>query len=93
MRISGKANPNAAERIYANGFSYTPDGKIQRLKLGNGRWESAKFNERLQVTELALGTSDGNGSLWKLAYEYGDLQSNGTADIRKTTAIKIGSVY
>lgn len=43
-RIYGKANANAVERTYANGFSYTADGKIQRLRLGNGRWESAKFN-------------------------------------------------
>ena len=42
--IYGKANANAVERTYANGFSYTADGKIQRLRLGNGRWESAKFN-------------------------------------------------
>jgi RHS repeat-associated protein len=77
-RISGKANANATERTYANGFSYTPDGRIQRLRLGNGRWESAKFNNRLQVTELALGTSDGDGSLWKLNYEYGELNTNGT---------------
>jgi RHS repeat-associated protein len=85
MRIYGQANANSPERTYANGFSYTADGKIQRLRLGNGRWESAKFNERLQVTELALGTSDGNGSLWKLGYEYGELASNGTVDTAKNT--------
>jgi RHS repeat-associated protein len=85
MRIYGKANANAVERTYASGFSYTADGKIQRLRLGNGRWESAKFNERLQVTELALGTSDGDGSLWKLKYDYGELASNGTVDTTKNT--------
>ncbi len=84
-RIYGKAStPNAVERTYANGFSYTPDGKIQRLRLGNGRWESAKFNERLQVTELALGTSDGDGSLWKLGYEYGEIE-NGSVNQAKNT--------
>jgi RHS repeat-associated protein len=77
-RIYGKANSSAIERTYANGFSYTPDGRIQRLRLGNGRWESAKFNTRLQVTELALGTSDGDGGLWKLNYEYGELNTDGT---------------
>jgi RHS repeat-associated protein len=85
MRIYGQANANSPERTYANGFSYTADGKIQRLRLGNGRWESAKFNERLQVTELALGASDGNGSLWKLGYDYGELASNGTVDVSKNT--------
>lgn len=75
MRISSMANANAMPRTYANNFLYTAESGIQRLKLGNGRWESAKFSERLQVTELALGTSDGSGSLWKLNYEYGELQS------------------
>ncbi len=83
-RIYGKANPNAIERTYANGFSYTPDGRIQRLRLGNGRWESAKFNERLQVTEMALGASDGDGSLWKLKYEYGEFE-NGDVNTAKNT--------
>lgn len=84
-RIFGRASQNAAERTYANGFSYTPDGRIQRLRLGNNRWESAKFNDRLQVMELALGNSDGDGSLWKLNYEHGELQANGSVDASKNT--------
>ncbi len=85
-RIFGKANATATEKIYANGFSYTADGKIQRLRLGNGRWESAKFNSRLQVTELALGSSNGDGGLWKLAYEYGELNTDGvTVNTAKNT--------
>ncbi|MDQ3801506.1 MAG: hypothetical protein M3384_18955, partial [Acidobacteriota bacterium] len=85
QRIYGRTNQNAAERTYASGFAYTPDGRIQRLKLGNNRWESAQFNNRLQVTELALGASNGDGSLWKLNYEYGELQTNGTVDTAKNT--------
>jgi RHS repeat-associated protein len=84
-RISGKANSNATERTYASGFSYTPDGRVQRLRLGNGRWESAKFNNRRQVTELALGTSDGDGTLWKQNYEYGETETNGTVNLSKNT--------
>lgn len=77
-RIYGKATTNGTERTYANGFAYTPDGRIERLKLGNGLWESAKFDPaRLQVTELALGHSAGNGNLWKLEYRYGELAANG----------------
>lgn len=78
MRIYGKANAGAQQRTYANSFSYTADGKIASLKLGNGLWESAKFNTRLQLTELALGHSVGEGSLWKLNYAYGELAANGT---------------
>ena len=47
-RIYGKANSTATERTYASSFSYTPDGKIAKLRLGNGLWEAARFNTRLQ---------------------------------------------
>ena len=46
--IYGKANPTATEHTYASSFSYTPDGKIAKLRLGNGLWEAARFNTRLQ---------------------------------------------
>jgi RHS repeat-associated protein len=87
-RIYGKTTANAAEQTYANSFTFTPDGKIEKLKLGNGLWESAKFNNRLQVTELALGHSVGDGNLWKLNYEYGELVVNGSTisvDTNKNT--------
>ncbi|HRJ90469.1 MAG TPA: RHS repeat-associated core domain-containing protein [Pyrinomonadaceae bacterium] len=84
-RIYGKATPTATERTYANSFSYMPDGRIEKLKLGNGLWEAAKFNTRLQVTEFALGHGPESGNLWKLQKEYGELQSNGTVDASKNT--------
>ncbi|MBK8812290.1 MAG: hypothetical protein IPN69_16390 [Acidobacteria bacterium] len=85
-RIWGKKDANAPERTYANSFSYTPDGKIERLKLGNNRWEWAKFNERNQVTELNLGAGVTDASLWKLTYHYGELNADGrTVDAAKNT--------
>ncbi|HKP69308.1 MAG TPA: hypothetical protein VJV05_08490, partial [Pyrinomonadaceae bacterium] len=84
-RIYGTANAGAIEKTYANSFMYTPDGRIERLKLGNGLWENAKFNSRLQVTELALGNGPGSGDRWKLGYEYGELQADGTVDQSKNT--------
>ncbi len=85
-RIYGKVSPNAVERTYANSFSYTPDGRIEKLRLGNNRWEWAKFNERLQVTELNLGAGVQDASLWKLKYEYGELSADGTnVDAAKNT--------
>jgi RHS repeat-associated protein len=77
-RIYGQANSTATEKTFATGFSYMPDGKIGKLQLGNGLWESAKVNSRLQVTELAVGHSVGDGSLGKFEYAYGELQSDGT---------------
>ncbi len=85
-RIWGIKDANAPERTYANSFSYTADGKIEKLKLGNNRWEWAKFNERLQVTELNLGAGVTDASLWKLTYHYGELNSDGrTVDAAKNT--------
>ncbi len=69
--------------MYATGFSYFADGKIEKLKLGNGLWESAKLNNRLQATEIAMGHSVGDGSLMKLNYEYGELNADGSVDTTK----------
>ncbi len=84
-RIYGKATANSVERTYANSSSYTPDGRIEKLRLGNSRWEWAKFNERLQVTELNLGSGVQDASLWKLKYEYGEINSSGDVDTTKNT--------
>ncbi len=55
------------------------------MRLGNGKWETAKFNSRLQVYELGLGNSATNAGLWKVNYEYGELETNGTVDATKNT--------
>jgi RHS repeat-associated protein len=70
---------------YVSNFSYTASGGISQMRLGNGRWETAKFNERLQVTELGLGASATDQSVWKVAYGYGELESNGTVNAAKNT--------
>jgi len=88
-RIYGKANINATERTYANSFTYTADGRIEKLRLGSGLWESAKFNNRLQVTELALGIGINDASRFKLNYEYGELNTDGAT---VNTAKNIGNI-
>jgi RHS repeat-associated protein len=84
-RIYGTASPNDTERTYANSFSYMPDGRIEKLRLGNGLWENAKFNTRLQVTEFALGHGVTSGDLWRLQQEYGEIDANGDLDTTKNT--------
>ncbi|MGB7070290.1 MAG: RHS repeat-associated core domain-containing protein [Pyrinomonadaceae bacterium] len=84
-KILGKATPTATRRTYANNFTYSPDGKIERLKLGTGVWESAKFNSRLQVTELLVGRGPASSSIWKMTTEYGEMQTNGTVDFTKNS--------
>jgi RHS repeat-associated protein len=48
------------------------------LKLGNGRFETAEFNSRQQLTQIGLGSNANDTSLFKLDYEYGELTANGT---------------
>jgi RHS repeat-associated protein len=72
-----------AQKTYANAFTYNSSGAVEKLKLGNGKWEAAKFNNRLQITELSLGNGTNDASLWKTNFEYGEVQTNGTIDITK----------
>lgn len=83
MRVYGKANSTAPQRTYASSFSYTALGDVKQMKLGNGRWETAQFNERNQVTQLGLGSSATNMSLWKIDYQYGELESNDSVSTSK----------
>ncbi len=70
---------------YASNFSYTASGGISQMQLGNGRWEMAKFNTRLQVTELGLGASSTDASLWKVNYDYGEIDDDGIFHAQKNT--------
>lgn len=63
---------------YASDFSYTAAGAIDKMRLGNGNWESAIYSERLQPIQVGLGNSQNNTTnLWKVNYEYGELNSDG----------------
>jgi RHS repeat-associated protein len=70
---------------YASNFSYTSAGGVLQMQLGNLLWETAKFNERLQVYELGLGAGPTNTSLWKTNYEYGELDGSGNVITSKNT--------
>ena len=85
LRIYGRKTASAADKTYADSFKYMPDGRIEELKVGNGLWEKAKFNNRLQVTEIGLGVSTSNLNLWKINLEYGELNANGTVNTTKNT--------
>ncbi len=70
--------------LYANAISYNSAGAMERLRLGNGKWETAKYNERLQVTQIGLGNSATDTSLLKLEFDYGNnTQNNGSMRSQK----------
>jgi hypothetical protein len=60
------------------------------MQLGNGRWESTQFNNRLQPTQIALGTTPQSlPNLLKLDYTYGTTDNNGNV---KTQTIAVSAV-
>src|SRR5690606_6867702 len=54
----------------AGSFTYNPAGAVTSMQLGNGRWESTIFNNRLQPTQIALGSTQNGTDLLKLNYSY-----------------------
>jgi RHS repeat-associated protein len=77
LRVQSKADPNHGFHTYADSFSYLASGQISSMQLGNGAWETRKFNSRLQQIEIRLGKTPNSDNLWKINYEFGELQSNG----------------
>jgi len=92
-RAAGVKNPVTAF-YYAGGAStdatnrikYTAAGAISTKKLGNGLWEHAAFNTRLQPTEIGLGTSGTDYSTLRLQYGYSSTDNNGNVKSQTITA-------
>lgn len=61
---------------YADSFTYAPHGQIEKLRFGNGRWETTQFNSRQQITQVGLGYSATDTGLWQANYEFGDWQGS-----------------
>jgi RHS repeat-associated protein len=73
-------------KAYASDFLFTASGGIKSLKLGNGRFETAEFNARQQLTQVGLGSTTSTTDLWKLELKYGELALNGVdVDTAKNT--------
>jgi YD repeat-containing protein len=87
--LSGQMTP------YASSFSYASHGAVKEMKLGNGLWESAQFNNRLQPVMMGLGASQGASGVWRLDYTYettpGAMNNNGNVLSQKITVPTGGS--
>ncbi len=58
----------SGQTVYASSITYWPHGGVKDLKLGNNLWEHSLFNERLQPTEIGLGTTQGGVDKLRLNY-------------------------
>jgi len=65
------------------------------MRLGNQLWEHANFNNRLQPTEIGIGTGQaGTASVdrLKLSYAYGSTDNNGNVQSQTITVPTVGAV-
>jgi YD repeat-containing protein len=58
------------------------------MKFDNDLWEHTLFNNRLQPTQIGLGTSATDSSVLKLDYGYGTTMNNGNVTSQTITAPK-----
>ncbi|HMS08949.1 MAG TPA: hypothetical protein PKE66_05665, partial [Pyrinomonadaceae bacterium] len=83
---SGACTALAGLWNYADNFTYNTAGGVTKMQLGNGRWETAKYNNREQVTEIGLGATNATQNLLKLELGYGDnTENNGSVREQKIT--------
>jgi RHS repeat-associated protein len=80
-RIS-EVKDQALNRVYASGFSYASHGGVTAMTLGNNLIEGTTFNNRLQPTQIKLGTAASPSSALQLDYTYG-VRVSGVLDVTK----------
>lgn len=84
--VQSKKNANSGFFNYADSFAYNSAGAVTKMQLGNGKWETAEYNNRLQLTKIGLGATDAQTDFLKLEYSYGtSSQNNGSMLEQKIT--------
>jgi RHS repeat-associated protein len=69
-QVQSKKNSTSGYWSYADSFTYNAAGAVTKMQLGNGLWETADFNERLQVKMIGLGTLETNANKLELDFGY-----------------------
>jgi RHS repeat-associated protein len=94
-QVQSKKNSGTGFGTYAGSFAYNAAGTVTKMQLGNGKWETASYNERLQVTQIGLGSTDSTQDLLKLEFGYttstGGNDNNGSMKSQKITVPTVGS--
>ena len=89
--VKSRKNATSGYWAYANNFTYNAAGAVTSMQLGNGRWESTTFNERLQPTQIALGVTPGATNILDLDYTYGTSVNNGNVLSQTVTVPSVGA--
>jgi RHS repeat-associated protein len=93
-RLNGVSGQKSGEvnKAYVSDITYALHGGMQSMKLGNGLWEHTNYNNRLQPTRRALGTSITDISKLQLNYGYGTTDNNGNVKEQIITIAGWGAV-
>ncbi len=92
-RVSSSKNSTSGLFPYLENVTYNSQGLTKSLQLGNGYWESTAYNERQQVSQIALGTTNESSNLLKLEFAYTSMNAhdnNGSLREQKITVPTIG---
>lgn len=86
-KVETQKNNGSPLATYFDQVKYNSAGGVTQSRLGNGRWETAVYNNRLQITEIGLGSSPTDSSLLKIEYGYGtSAENNGALRQQKINA-------
>jgi RHS repeat-associated protein len=81
--VQSKKNGSLGYWNYADNITYNTAGAVTSMQLGNGRWQSAAFNSRMQPTRIALSKTPGATDLLQLDYTYGTWEGSTTLNLQK----------
>ncbi|HSS22508.1 MAG TPA: RHS repeat-associated core domain-containing protein [Pyrinomonadaceae bacterium] len=86
-KVESQKNSSSPWATYLDQITYNASGAAKESRLGNGRWETALYNSRLQITQIGLGSSNADTSLLKIQFDYGSAaQNNGALKEQQITA-------
>jgi RHS repeat-associated protein len=71
-RAGRPRNVQDLDKTYVSGVLYSPHGAVTQMTRGNGLFEEATYNLRLQPKTIGLGTSLGNPDKLRIEYGYGN---------------------
>lgn len=87
IKVESKKDSSNPLETYLDQVKYDAAGSAIESRLGNGLWQTAAYNTRLQLVRIGLGSSNTDTSLLKIDYDYGtSAQNNGALRQQRITA-------
>ena len=75
-KVESKRDTMNDYKLYLDQITRNTSGAIEKMRLGNGTWETASYNNRQQVIQIGLGSSESTQNLLKIDYNYGTATEN-----------------